>query len=121
MRFGRRGSYPRNFLEALAHPTGRQQSGEFKDKDRLTGRSSVKDSRGVPTLMANRLQASSGRQIVISSSPFGRRVEVEVQPPRVDHPVQRFRTPSEAEEFADRLAELTGWPVRDDREGAGGN
>ena len=60
--------------------------------------------------------APPNRTIVIEKALFGRLVTVRIDPPRVDHPAQRFRSGEDAEAFAAGLAERTGWRVRDDRD-----
>lgn len=51
--------------------------------------------------------------ITIASSPWGRRVEVAVEPPRIGHPLRSFASRADAVAHAARLAEAEGWQVRD--------
>lgn len=68
-------------------------------------------------VQTNKSNPEIRRVIVIERALFGRRTTVRVEPPRVDHSVQSFTDAQAAEAFAERLSGLTGWPVRDERDG----
>lgn len=56
----------------------------------------------------------SGPAIVIKPGLWGRRVEVEVEPPRAEFPLRSFPDHAAAVTHAYTLAAMRGWIVRDE-------